>query len=414
MRTLIFLFLFFAWLVYYGLTAVYTGFRNLDETTLRIVMATHTLLVVAAVASPFFYRRWSERGWPHPVVKYTIHTLIALFIGLLAMAAVVFIGDLVVGLKAIVLGIFAAFTSSSFSAASTITRSPLMAQLAIATGTLLFLGLLYGVTRRYRYQVRRVQVPVDNLPPAFQGLRIVQLSDIHSGSFDNPKAVRKGVATAVALQPDLILFSGDLVNNRADEFEPYLPIFAQLRAPLGVYSVLGNHDYGDYIPWPSTEAKQENLRRLIRYQQQAGWKLLLNESVTLHKGNDALTLLGVENWSGRAGFSRYGDLARALEGTPTDQPAILISHDPSHWLAEVADVHPQIALTLSGHTHGMQFGIESRWFRWSPVQYMYKQWAGLYQHGRQYLYVNRGFGFLGYLGRLGMPPEITLLELVQA
>src|SRR5690606_25040633 len=359
MRTLIFLFLFFAWLVYYGLTAVYTGFRNLDETTLRIVMATHTLLVVAAVASPFFYRRWSERGWPHPVVKYTIHTLIALFIALLAMAAVVFIGDLVVGLQAIVLGIFAAFTSSSSSAASTITRSPLMAHLAIATGTPLFLGLLYGVPRRYRYQVRRVQVPVDNLPPAFQGLRIVQLSDIHSGSFDNPEAVRKGVATAVALQPDLILFSGDLVNNRADEFEPYLPIFAQLRAPLGVYSVLGNHDYGDYIPWPSTEAKQENLRRLIRYQQQAGWKLLLNESVTLHKGNDALTLLGVENWSGRAGFSRYGDLARALEGTPTDQPAILISHDPSHWLAEVADVHPQIALTLSGHTHGMQFGIES-------------------------------------------------------
>ncbi|PPL03948.1 hypothetical protein SAMN05444682_102556 [Parapedobacter indicus] len=414
MKTLLFLLIFFAWLVYYAFTAASIGLEYLDEPARQLWLAGYSVIGICALASLVVYRRLSDNGWPNAVVKYTVHTLIAVFLGMLATAAVMFVGDVLIGIKAVFTGLHVAWAAPASAESTVISRSPFVGQLALFSGGLLFLGLLYGVSRRYRYQVRTVQVPIGGLPKAFHGLRVVQLSDIHSGSFDNPAAVRRGVDKVMALKPDLILFSGDLVNNRADEFEPYLDIFTHLRAPLGVYSVLGNHDYGDYVRWPSLAAKQENLRRLMDYQRRAGWQLLLNESTTLHKDGDYLTLLGVENWSGRGAFSRYGNLTRALSGTSRNQPAILLSHDPSHWMAEVVTTHPQIVLTLSGHTHGMQFGFESRWLRWSPVQYFYKQWAGLYQQGRQYLYVNRGFGFLGYLGRLGMPPEITLLELVRA
>ena len=414
MRTLLFFLLFLVGAVYYAFTAVHTGLRGVDEPTRQVLMVAYGLISVGALASPVMYIRWSSLGWPNAAVKQTVHTLVAVFLGQIIMASVMFVGDLLIGISALLTGLQTAWATTASSSAHTISRSPIAGQLAMFSGGMLTLGLLYGVSRRYRYQVRTAQIPINDLPKAFHGLRVVQLSDIHSGSFDNPDAVSKGVAMVMALKPDLILFSGDLVNNRADEFEPYLDIFAKLRAPLGVYAVLGNHDYGDYIRWPSPSAKQENLHTLIQYQRQAGWRLLLNESVVIQKDGDSITLVGVENWSSRATFFRYGNLAKALSGMPVDRPAILLSHDPSHWEAEVVGTYPQIALTLSGHTHGMQFGIESRWLRWSPVQYFYKQWAGLYQRGHQYLYVNRGFGFLGYLGRLGMPPEITLLELVAA
>ncbi len=413
MRTLFFFLLFLTGVAYYAFTAVYTGLRDVGEPTRQLLLTAYGLISAGALTSPVLYSRWSSAGWPNAAVKHTVHTLIAVLLGQVLMAAVMFVGDLFIGIRAVLFAAQTAWAATPISGAPTVSRSPIGGQLAMLSGGVLILGLLYGVFRRYRYQVRTVQVPITGLPKAFQGLRIVQLSDIHSGSFDNPQAVGKGVDMAMALNPDLILFTGDLVNNRADEFKPYLDIFARLHAPLGVYSVLGNHDYGDYVRWPSLSAKQANLHTLMQYQRQAGWRMLLNESVTIHKSGDALTLVGVENWSGRATFSRYGDLAKALSGISASRPAILISHDPSHWEAEVVGNYPQIALTLSGHTHGMQFGIESRWFKWSPVQYLYKEWAGLYQRGHQYLYVNRGFGFLGYLGRLGMPPEITLLELVE-
>ncbi|MFC3196730.1 metallophosphoesterase [Parapedobacter deserti] len=414
MRTLIFFLLFLAATGYYAVTAVYTGLRNVDEPTRQVLMVAYALVSAGALASPFMFSRWSAAGWPNPIVKHTVHALIAVLLGQILMAAVMLAGDLLLGIGAVLVAVQAAGTAPPSDGMATISRSPITAQLAMFSGSLLTLGLLYGVSQRYRYRIRTTQIPIKDLPHAFHGLRIVHLSDIHAGSFDNPQAVAKGVGLAVALNPDLVLFSGDLVNNRADEFEPYLDIFARLRAPLGVYSVLGNHDYGDYIRWPSRGAKQENLHRLLHYQRMAGWQPLLNESVTIQKGGDRLTIIGVENWSGRANFSRYGDLAKAVSKTLADYPAILLSHDPSHWEAEVVDTYPQIVLTLSGHTHGMQFGIESSWLKWSPVQYFYKQWAGLYQRGHQHLYVNRGFGFLGYLGRLGMPPEIALLELVKA
>jgi predicted MPP superfamily phosphohydrolase len=250
------------------------------------------------------------------------------------------------------------------------------------------------------------------LPQAFRNLRIVQISDIHSGSFNNKKGVLRGVEKALKLKPDVILFTGDLVNNKADEMEHYMDVFNQLKAPMGVYSTLGNHDYGDYEQWGSKEEKAANLERLKQVHGELGWKLLMNEHVVFERNGDKIALLGIENWSAKARFPKYGKMNEAYAGTENIPFKILMSHDPSHWDAEVIPKYADVDLMLSGHTHGMQFGIELPWFKWSPVQYVYKQWAGLYEEGRQKLYVNRGFGFIGYPGRVGILPEITLIELV--
>ena len=214
-----------------------------------------------------------------------------------------------------------------------------------------------------------------------------------------------------ALKPDLILFTGDLVNNEHTEALEFMPVFSQLQAPLGVYSVLGNHDYGDYIEWNSQTEKEENLNQLKKIHADMGWNLLLDEHVVLQRGEDTLALLGVQNTSFKNRFHTYGNLEKAYAGSASHPFKILMSHDPSHWDGEVNQKYTDIDLTLSGHTHGFQFGVDIPWLKWSPVQYIYKQWAGLYQKNEQYLYVNRGFGFLGYPGRVGILPEITLIEL---
>jgi hypothetical protein len=246
---------------------------------------------------------------------------------------------------------------------------------------------------------------------AFRGLRIVQLSDIHSGSFTDPDAVHKGIQKVLDLKPDLILFTGDLVNNEASEMKNYSDMFATLKAPMGVFSTLGNHDYGDYVQWPSAAAKKQNLEMLKQVHAGMGWRLMMNEHVMLERGGEQIALIGIENWSAKARFPKYGDLPAAYAGAGAAPFKILMSHDPSHWDAQVVPQFPDIDLMLAGHTHGMQFGVELPWLKWSPVQYVYKQWAGLYQQGKQKLYVNRGFGFIGYPGRVGILPEITLIEL---
>ena len=215
----------------------------------------------------------------------------------------------------------------------------------------------------------------------------------------------------MAQKPDLILFTGDLVNDRHTEMEDYIDVFSQLKAPMGVYSTLGNHDYGDYVKWDSKAEKIENLEQLKHVHAKLGWRLLMNEHVILEKGEDKIALLGIENWSAKGNFPKYGKMDLAHPGTETFPFKILMSHDPSHWEAEVQSKYPDIDLMLSGHTHGMQFGVELPGIKWSPVQYMYKQWAGLYEEGKQKLYVNRGFGFIGYPGRVGILPEITVIEL---
>jgi len=293
-------------------------------------------------------------------------------------------------------------------------RSFLVSELAMVIAAIPFMGLLYGLTRgRHNYQVHKETLYFNDLPDAFDGFTITQLSDIHSGSFSSQKGVEKGINLVNKQNSDLILFTGDLVNNLASEMDRWIPLFSKLKAPHGKFSVLGNHDYGDYIQWESEHHQQANLNKLKNVHKEIGFNLLLNEAIPLKKEDDAVALIGVENW-GKGGFHKYGDLNKATEHVPADAFKILMSHDPSHWDAVTLDHDHHIHLTLSGHTHGMQFGIELFGWKWSPIKYVYKQWAGLYQKSGKYLYVNRGFGFLGLKGRVGIWPEITVLTLKKA
>jgi predicted MPP superfamily phosphohydrolase len=290
-------------------------------------------------------------------------------------------------------------------------RSEWVSWLAVAVAAVPFTGLLYGLTRgRHYYKVHKETLTFPDLPEAFDGFTITQLSDIHSGSFSSRKGVEKGVAIVNDQQSDMILFTGDLVNNEAIEMDPWIDTFAGLRAPMGKFSVLGNHDYGDYKRWEHESDKQFNLVRLKEVHKEIGFRLLLDEAVTIQKGDQSIALIGVENW-GTGGFHQYGDLQKATKNVPGDAFRILMSHDPSHWDAVTLEHDQHIHLTLSGHTHGAQFGIELFGFKWSPIKYIYKQWAGLYQNSGKYLYVNRGFGFLGLKGRVGIWPEVTVIEL---
>jgi predicted MPP superfamily phosphohydrolase len=290
-------------------------------------------------------------------------------------------------------------------------RSVFLSWLGLAVGGGLFTSLAYGFSNKYNYSIKRRKLSFANLPDAFKGLKIVQISDIHSGSFTDKAGVQKGIDLILKQNPDLILFTGDLVNNKADEMEHYIDVFSQLKAPMGVYSILGNHDYGDYEKWENLQAKHENLERLKAIHGQMGWRLLLDEHVPLERGGQQIGLIGIQNWSALKRFPKYGDLSKAYQGAEQYPFKILMSHDPTHWDAEVRPKFPEIDLMLAGHTHGMQFGVEIPGFRWSPVQYVYRQWADLYKEGNQMLYVNRGYGFIGYPGRVGILPEITVLEL---
>lgn len=295
-----------------------------------------------------------------------------------------------------------------------ISRSQFLTNAALAATAIPFGAMAYGIiSGAHDYRVRRVSVKLPNLPKSFDGLRIAQVSDIHSGSFFNKTAVKGGVDLVMNEKPDLIFFTGDLVNNESSEVKEYIDVFNKLRAPLGVFSVTGNHDYGDYKSWSSKEAKQQNFKDLIEAHRLLGFELLMNENRTIEQGGDRISIIGIENW-GAGRFTKYGKLDQAYAGTDDSSAKILLSHDPSHWDAQVRPTYTDIDLMLSGHTHGFQFGVEIGGIKWSPVQYAYKQWGGLYQEGDQYLYVNRGFGFLGYPGRVGMPPEVTILELKRA
>ncbi|BAV06541.1 hypothetical protein SAMN05421788_107206 [Filimonas lacunae] len=292
-----------------------------------------------------------------------------------------------------------------------IPRNKQVSELAVIVAVIPFTAIIYGMWHgKYRYQVHKIILEFDNLPEAFEGFSLTHLSDIHSGSLINAAKVLKGIELTNAQQSDLIVFTGDIVNNKASEMVPWISTFSRLSAPMGKFSVLGNHDYGDYIQWPDAAAKAANLAQLKQIHEQIGFRLLLNEHITLQKNGQSITVAGVENW-GKGGFAKHGDLKRAMAGVPEDAFTILLSHDPSHWEIEVMKYPKLINLTLSGHTHGMQFGIELFGFKWSPIKYMYKQWAGAYHRDKHTLYVNRGFGFLGFPGRVGIHPEITVITL---
>ena len=342
--------------------------------------------------------------------NYVFAILVGLFFAKIVGSVFFLIDDLRRGAMWLMAKLFPA-TGANFAQQAAITRSTFMSWLGLALGGGLFTTLLYGFSNKYNYQVKKIKLAFDNLPVNFKGLKIVHISDIHSGSFNDKAAVQRGVEMVMSANPDLILFTGDLVNDKADEMHDYMDVFNKINAPMGVYSTLGNHDYGDYISWPTPEAKNENLERLKKVHEQLGWRLLMNEHVVLEKGSDQIALLGIENWSAFGNFPKYGKMNEAYPGSEGYPFKILMSHDPSHWDAEVRTQYPDIDIMLSGHTHGMQFGLENPYFKWSPVQWFYKEWAGLYEEGKQKLYVNRGYGFIGYPGRVGILPEITLIEL---
>jgi predicted MPP superfamily phosphohydrolase len=289
-------------------------------------------------------------------------------------------------------------------------RRKLLSQAAIVLAAVPFTSFFYAMLKgKYDYKVHRHTLYFDDLPEAFDGFTITQLSDIHSGSFDNPEAVQRGIDLAQAQKSDLFVFTGDIVNNVASEIVPYIERFSKLKSPYGQYSILGNHDYGDYIEWSSKEEKAANLQKLKEHHKTLGYKLLLDENISLEKDGQKIVLIGVQNW-GRD-FIKVGDLDKALQGVQPNDFKVLLSHDPTHW-EEIIRYHPSlIHLTLSGHTHGAQFGVETDKFRWSPVKSRYLDWAGLANHNKRNLYVNRGFGFLAFSGRLGIWPEITVIEL---
>jgi len=374
--------------------------------------AVYWFLAIVSIAGMILFVYTSPEVLGRKVRTYLFSLIAILFFAKLAAATFFIIDDLRRFFQWGGSKLFLSNTAADPVKGQGISRSAFMNWLGLAAGTSIFGTFLYGFGNQYNYHVIKQKLSFLNLPPAFRGLRILHISDIHSGTFMNPKAVQRGIDKIMAQKADIILFTGDLVNDMASEMKEYAAMFSRLNAPMGVYSVLGNHDYGDYMQWPQNGlTKHQNLERLKEVQAGMGWKLLLNEHVVLKRGEDEIALIGIENWSAKARFPKYGKMEPAYRGCEKYPFKILMSHDPSHWDAEIRPKYPDIDLMLSGHTHGMQFGVEIPGFKWSPIEYVYKQWAGLYEEGKQKLYVNRGFGCIGYPGRVGILPEITLIEL---
>ena len=414
-KQLIFFGLFVLVVEYYSFVAVRTVLRPVNGSLHWWLFSLYAILTLVTLLSLYAFPHYGKSSWPSVSFKYFVNIFIGVFIGKVLIAVIMLLADVLLAIPNLLSFLFSFKNhpvGSPPEGSRLIGRFTFISQTALLIGGALTAGLVYGMRNRYRYNLTRVKLSLKDLPDEFKGLRIIQISDIHSGSFDDPGAVAEGVEAIMREKPDLILFTGDLVNDRAEEVVPYLKVFNQLNAPLGVFSVLGNHDYGDYFRWSSKEEKKQNLGQLKQHHAALGWRLLVNEHVLLERNKQQIALIGIENWGAR-GFTKYGDMKKAVAGLENaDVPLkILLSHDPSHWDAEVRKDYRDIALTLSGHTHGMQFGIDIPGFKWSPVQYVYKNWAGLYREDNQYLYVNRGFGFIGYQGRLGVLPEITMIEL---
>ena len=338
--------------------------------------------------------------------SYAIGFFLVFFVPKLILFVLLFGEDLV---RVVVSGFQKLFSSNEAYALPG--RRKFLSQIALGIAAIPFASLLYGMYQgRYNYKVLRYVLHFDDLPEAFDGYKITQISDVHSGSFDNPEKIQYGIDLINEQKSDAIMFTGDLVNNTASEMDPWKKAFATLTAADGVYSVLGNHDYGDYVNWESAAAKKANLDALKNVHKEMGWNLLLDEHTRISRGKESISIMGVENWG--AGFKQVGDLDRASAGLSGNEFKVLLSHDPSHWQEKVKKDDKKFHLTLSGHTHGMQFGIEiPGWFKWSPVQYRYEHWAGIYEEAGRFLNVNRGFGFLAYPGRVGIWPEVTVIEL---
>jgi predicted MPP superfamily phosphohydrolase len=356
----------------------------------------------------------SYESWHRLLRTYAFAVIIGLFLAKLLASMFFAIDDLRRLVQWAGSFIFPAWNPKNDGAETGISRSTFLSWMGLAVGGGLFGSLIYGFGNKYRYNLQRVALQFPNLPASFKGFKILHISDIHSGSFTDKEAVQRGIDTINQQLPDVILFTGDLVNYSADEMTDYMDVFGALAAKHGVFATLGNHDYGFPNGETRAEVEQKQLANAAAVKEvhaKLGWKTLSNEHQLIERNNEKIAILGVDNTSAKANFPSFGKLELAHAGTQDVPFKILMSHDPSHWEAEVTSNYNDIDLTLAGHTHGMQFGVEIPGFKWSPVKYVYRQWAGLYEQARQKLYINRGFGFIGYPGRVGILPEITLIEL---
>ncbi len=397
---------------FYVFQALKTVSQSSSERTKNIIFYSYWSLSIATIISVLLFPKLQLLHSSKFFRNYVFAILVGLLFAKIIAAFFFLLDDIRRVLLWTMQKLFSVTGAQYMPEENGISRSVFLSWLGLGLGSSLFGTLLFGFSNKYNYQIKKLKLSFSNLPNAFIGFKIIHISDIHSGSFNDTKAVQHGVDLILQQQADIILFTGDLVNDRHDEMNEYISIFKQLKAPYGVLSTLGNHDYGDYIQWESKAAKIDNLEKLKQLQHDMGWKLLMNEHVILEKDDAKIALIGIENWSNKARFPKYGKLSEAYKGTEKIPFKILMSHDPSHWDAEVKPNYPDIDLTLSGHTHGMQFGVELPFFKFSPVQWVYKQWAGLYEDEKQKINVNRGFGFIGYPGRVGILPEITVIELV--
>lgn len=383
----------------------YQAFRFLVKGRWGTVL--YFLITVFVIGGLFWqFSTGDRRSWS-AMTQFFIVTFIIMIVTKMVLIGVVFLEDIFRFLE----GLYYKQSGKNTSYVLP-SRRKFVSQIALGLAAIPFASILYGVVKgRYNFKVLKYTLHFEDLPDAFDGYRITQISDIHSGSFDNKEKVSYAIDLINEQASDAILFTGDMVNNEAKEMEPYMDIFSKLDAKDGKYSVLGNHDYGDYVSWETEELKVANLNRLKEIQKEIGFDLILNDSRFLEKDGQRIALVGVENW-GAGGFKKAGDLTKAIENITSDDFKILLSHDPSHWDNEVVSHKDHFHLTLSGHTHGMQFGIEiPGWIKWSPVKWRYKHWAGIYKEEGQYINVNRGFGYLAFPGRVGIWPEITVIEL---
>ena len=386
---------------WYAFQAIKTALNN------KWLIGFYSLIVVLVLGNFFwqFFGYDRTEGWTH-AIAYAIGFFVALASLQIVLFSFLFLEDVFRLLKACV-DFFS--EKKSFDIPY---RRKFISQIAIGLGAIPFASLLYGMYQgKYNYKVLNYTLEYDDLPEEFNGFKITQISDLHCGSFDNFEKVAYGVDLINQQKGDVILFTGDLVNSVAKEAAPWVKLFSKITAPLGKFSVMGNHDYGDYTEWESISAKEKNLQDLFSFHQEMGFDLLLNESRKIEKNGDKIAIIGVENW-GAGQFKKAGDLSKSLSEVDKNDFKILLTHDPSHWDAEVLPHKFPFHLTLSGHTHGFQFGIEiPGWIKWSPIKWRYKQWAGIYKNENQILNVNRGFGYLAYPGRVGIWPEITVITL---
>lgn len=396
----------YAILLFIVLGEVYTCHLIYKFTKKRSVVFAYLLLLVTIIASLFLYFKGSDQSKGQTAESMHVMALLLLFLlPKILISIPLFVEDMFR---------FTRWTSNKFIYKKIITnsRSSLLTRIVLIAAGLLTLSIIYGVfVGKYNFKVREETIVFKDLPNGFDGLKVLQISDLHVGSWDNKDAIEKGIEIINQQEYDILLFTGDFVNTLATEADPWIETLQKIKTPkYGKFAVLGNHDYGEYVKWDTEAAKEANFTAIKNNIKKSGFQLLLNENVVVKNNSDSIYLLGVENWG--LNFKKAGDLKKTSENVPADAFKIVMTHDPSHWDAEIVNHEQKYQLTLSGHTHGMQFGFDiPKVLEWSPAKYIYPEWGGLYNKGHQYIYVNRGFGFHAYSGRVGIWPEITVLEL---